>query len=280
MKIRYSYALLKYVHDAVTGEFANVGVILFAPEASHIAFKGSPTYGRLSQFFPGMDGDHFRRMIRSIELRAQESSRDVSGLFKADVQERAAFELGNRILPLDDSSLRFAEGGSGVSNDLAATLDRIYERYVERYSRKEQSQRRSDGVVLYTFKRLLVQRKLFANVPPKVIEAKDYQHEFPIAWKNGSWNVCEPVSFDYSDGSHLIERANTWLGRGVSLNDSREKFKLHLLVGKPRDAKLKNVYQKALNILRKMPLKPELVEEDEAKQFVDPIERDVAHQSC
>ena len=46
MKIRYSYALLKYIHDAVTGEFAVVGVLLYAPEASHIAFKGSPeSYG-------------------------------------------------------------------------------------------------------------------------------------------------------------------------------------------------------------------------------------------
>jgi Protein of unknown function (DUF3037) len=147
MKIRYSFALLKYVHDAVTGEFANVGVILFAPESSHIAFKGSNTYGRLSEFFPGIDGDHFRRMIRSIESRVLEASRDASGLFKTDVKERAAFELGNRILPLDDSSLRFAEGGSGVSNDLDETLDRIYERYVGRYSKKQQSQRRPDGVV-------------------------------------------------------------------------------------------------------------------------------------
>jgi Protein of unknown function (DUF3037) len=133
MKIRYSYALLKYVHDAVAGEFAIVGVILIAPEASHIAFRGSTTYGRLSQFFPGMDGEHFRRMMRSIESRAREASKNISGLFRAEVEDRAAFDLGNRILPIDDSSLRFAEGGSGISNDLNAAFDRIYERYVERY---------------------------------------------------------------------------------------------------------------------------------------------------
>src|SRR4051812_36877731 len=53
----------------------------------------------------------------------------------------------------------------------------------------------------------------------------------------------------YSDASHLLERANTWLGRGVSLDESREKFTLHLIVGKPRDAKLTSSFMKALNIL-------------------------------
>jgi hypothetical protein len=63
------------------------------------------------------------------------------------------------------------------------------------------------------------------------------------------------------------------------LNESKEKFKLHLLVGKPTNSKLKDAYVKALNMLHKMPLAHDLVQEDEAKQFVDLIERDVAHQS-
>ena len=31
MKIPYSFSVLRYIHDVVTGEFANVGVVLFAP---------------------------------------------------------------------------------------------------------------------------------------------------------------------------------------------------------------------------------------------------------
>src|SRR5436190_21941951 len=43
--------------------------------------------------------------------------------------------------------------------------------------------------------------------------------------------------------------------------------------------KLKDSFTKALNILNKMPLPHELVNEEEAKNFVDHIEKDVAHQS-
>ena len=33
MIIAYSFVTLRYVHDVVTGEFANVGVVLYAPDA-------------------------------------------------------------------------------------------------------------------------------------------------------------------------------------------------------------------------------------------------------
>jgi hypothetical protein len=143
MKIPYSYAVLRYVHDAVSGEFANVGVILYAPEVRHVAFKGSAVYDRLSEFFPGMDGDHFRRMIDSVQSRVSELA---TGSFQASTDAKSAFEIGKKILPLDDSSLRFAEGGSGITSDLPATLERVCERYVERYS-TSQHRRRSDEMV-------------------------------------------------------------------------------------------------------------------------------------
>jgi hypothetical protein len=278
-KIPYSYALVRYVHDVVTGEFANVGVILYAPARNHIAFKGTMAYGRLSEFFPGMDGDHFRRMIRTINSRSHDLSTTVSGLFKGEVTDQAALELANRILPVDDSSLRFTQGGSGLSSDLDSTLERIFERYVDRYTKKPQHQRRSDEVILNSVKPLLAQRKLLDKVEPVVIKAKNYEHTFPIAWRNGKLNACEAVSFDYSDGSYLLEKANTWLGRGVTLFEGAEEFNLHLIVGKPRDPALQASFEKALNILDKMPLPHEIVREEEAVKLVEEIEKDLASHS-
>jgi hypothetical protein len=34
MKTTYSFTILRYVHDIATGEFVNMGVALYAPEAS------------------------------------------------------------------------------------------------------------------------------------------------------------------------------------------------------------------------------------------------------
>jgi hypothetical protein len=35
MKLAYTYPLLRYVHDVASGEFANVGVVLFSPNARY-----------------------------------------------------------------------------------------------------------------------------------------------------------------------------------------------------------------------------------------------------
>ena len=32
MKTNYSTIILRYIHDVVTGEFANIGVVLYAPD--------------------------------------------------------------------------------------------------------------------------------------------------------------------------------------------------------------------------------------------------------
>jgi hypothetical protein len=36
MKATYSFVVLQYAHDVVSGEFVNVGVAVYAPEAKYI----------------------------------------------------------------------------------------------------------------------------------------------------------------------------------------------------------------------------------------------------
>ena len=51
MKTTFTYAILRYVHDIATGEFVNMGVALYAPEAKYVSAICSPRYGRLSKMF-------------------------------------------------------------------------------------------------------------------------------------------------------------------------------------------------------------------------------------
>ena len=58
---KYSYTVLRYVHDTMTGEFVNVGVALHAPEAGYLSAICRTTYRRVSAAFPGLKGEHFSR---------------------------------------------------------------------------------------------------------------------------------------------------------------------------------------------------------------------------
>jgi len=106
--------------------------------------------------------------------------------------------------------------------------------------------------------------------------AKDYDHEFDHAWKNGVWNLFQPVSMDLLDAESILDKANRWLGRAMNLKDSEDKFRLWMLIGEPRIEKLKPAYRKALNILNKMPVKKDFVTEPEAQRFSEQLAQEMA----
>lgn len=70
--IKYSYTVLRYVHDTMTGEFVNVGVALHAPEAGYLSAICRTTYRRVSAAFPGLKGEHFRAVMRHVQARFEQ----------------------------------------------------------------------------------------------------------------------------------------------------------------------------------------------------------------
>lgn len=127
----YTYTLFRYVHDTSIGEFANVGVVLTSPTAGYADAILSPNYGRLSKMFPGMDVDHFRRVISHMQSRFDEvKARLREGIDLAHVPG-SALELAHGVMAPDDSSFQWSPMGSGLAVDLPTALESIYQRMVE-----------------------------------------------------------------------------------------------------------------------------------------------------
>jgi hypothetical protein len=275
MSAKYTFTVLRYVHDVVAGEFANVGVALYAPEAGFLGCICATTYGRLSRFFPGVEGDHIKKLLRHIQTRIDEmGSALIDRLPLPDAPGDATSWIA-RVLPPDDSSLQFSAMGAGLSDDPGATLQELFHRYVALYQDVNQRISRIDEEIWPVFRQHLAQRNILSRLQPKRIAAKDYEHEFPHAWKNGVWNACEAISFDLMDSADIVEKANRWLGRTINLFESQEKFRLHLLLGKPRLAKQIDSFYRAQNILHKMPCPHDLFTEEEAEHFADFVQSEL-----
>jgi hypothetical protein len=184
-----------------------------------------------------------------------------------------------KVLPRDDSSLQFSPAGVGLSSDLENTLGELFERYVEQYSRVGESDRRTDEEVWKVYREPLERRDIASKLLPKKIIAPNYEYEFQHSWKNQSWHVCEPVSFDLVEAPSILDKANRWVGRAISLSESKEDFKIHVLLGEPQDEKLRSTFIKAQNILHKMPEVNEFVRESDAEQFADHLKTQMNHHS-
>lgn len=263
----YTYTILRYVHDTSTGEFANVGVVISSPEAHYTNAILRPTYGRLSKMFPGFDGDHFRTVVRHLQSRFDEISNRVQQEMDLGQKPGNAQEMAFSAIAPDDSSFQWSPMGSGLSSDLAATAESIYERMVERYDVQQANLSRSDELVWKTFKKSLEEKKILARLHPKVIAVQDDEVEFSHAWKNNQWHCMETLSFDLMQAQSIKDKAHSWLGRMTSIKDSNDKFKAYFLVGEPQLEQSKRAFEQALNVLHKTPVSHEIIRERDADAF-------------
>lgn len=275
MKTAYTFSVLRYVHDPVTGEFANIGVAMYAPAAKYLNALCASHYQRLSRMFEPIDGEHFRQITRFIESRIAALGQKLSSELPFKDAPRNIEELLAQVLPADDSAIQFSSAGGGFSSDLEKTLNELYLRYVERYLSKPTRPSREDEDVWKVFKTPLEKRQVIKHLRPKKIMAPNYDYEFEHARKNKVWHAYEPISFDLAEGDSIKDKANRWLGRVTTLSDSKDKFRLHVLLGGPRESNLQRAYVQAKNILHKMPAKPEFIEEDEAEEFADELKKEI-----
>jgi hypothetical protein len=275
MKTPYTFSVLRYVHDPVTAEFVNIGVALYAPDAKYLNALCTSRYQRLSNMFEPVDGDHFRQITRFVQSRVEALGQRLRTELPLKAAPKNIEDLLAQVLPHDDSAIQFSSAGGGFSSDLDKTLNELYARYVDRYVLKPQRPSRDDEEVWRAFKEPLEKREIIKHLRPKRISAPNYDYEFTRARKNEVWHAYEPISFDLVEASSIKDKANRWLGQATTLNDSQERFALHILLGKPKDSKLQTAFVQAQNILHKMPCKHEFVQEEEAEQFAEALKNEI-----
>lgn len=275
MSTAYSFTVLRYVHDAMTGEYANVGVVVYAPECKYIQARCTAHFGRLSRMFNGVEGEHVRSLLRYIQDQVNERGRRLRDELPL-AKPAGVMEIATQVLPPDDSSLQWSPPGGGVTDAPDAVLDSLYARLVARYEDKPHAHGRNEEEVWRVFRGPLATRSILPRLQPKLIRSAVDEYEFGHAWKNNRWHVYEPVSFDLVEPDAILGKAHRWVGRGVSLQEPEEPFVLHLLLGEPRDATVRPLYTKAENILNQIPVPHEFVREAEAERFAENLAAEMA----
>jgi Protein of unknown function (DUF3037) len=269
----YTYTVLRYVHDAATAEFVNVGVVIHCPQQRYLGAKLRRTHGRFSDLFPDLDPSAFRSAMSAIDraLKTAGEAYKKDDLFRSDAN---AASLARSVLPADDSSLQWSPVGSGLTSNPEQQLEHLFLRLVGRYDEK-QEHRRTDADVWRPIREKLDQAKLTSKLTEKVIRSTADSLEFKHAWKNGVWHCYEAVSFDLADADGIKNKARRWTGHLASVSDAADPFKPYFIVGAPTDRKLLPAFQDALAILKKSPVETEVFAETDVDTLVARIEAEI-----
>jgi hypothetical protein len=98
-KYKFQYQIVQYIHDIATGEFVNVGIIVFQPEMEYLGCKFAPNLNRLSDFFEGFHEFYVTQTLHHFQTELEKESTQLNNKWIS------LTEITNYILPQDDSSL-------------------------------------------------------------------------------------------------------------------------------------------------------------------------------
>jgi hypothetical protein len=251
----------------------NIGVILCAPGVRIIEARLESRYERLSDAFVNFDGDHYRRTLHQFTqvldiLRQRLSANALFDLW--DISANAQ-SIAEQIWPDMDLSFQIGEVMAGISDNPSDTLEQLFDRMVtSQYLRVKQG-KRTDDEVWTVYQEPLVRRKVIRNLRPTVLTTPEVEVKFAHAFRNERWHVLQPLSMDYKKRENIQNKATRWLGNAVALEANPELGTLYVLLGPPLIETHRAAYVKAKNLLHKMPIDHQLIEEDEAEDFADRI---------
>lgn len=216
-KVACQYALLRFRPFVETGEFANVGVVLMAPEARFFGFRLLKRYGRITQFFHQLDRkvylsgrdlfkeelNRFSAELRHLALDGRKRTPDIAmanGLFAELVRPREAM-------------LHFDELRVALADDPNAKLNALFDFYVERnFVTKEYQERLLESAV----RKLLYQANVGQAFQAAKIGTDDFEVNFPFVRKDKEGEplqVIKPLFLAQSDSTRVLTHGGQWVDK-------------------------------------------------------------------
>ncbi|MGH7487352.1 MAG: hypothetical protein ACREMY_17390, partial [bacterium] len=224
-------------------------------------------FERLSSAFAGFEGERFKQVLRHFEAAIEQERREMfesRHLFVADRNAVTADRIASRVWTDAGLSFRTSEPMGGLSENLPATLDTLFERFVTSQYQREQIETVSDEQV-WSALRTQLDPSVARALRPKKFETKDFFIEFPHAFRNEQWHLVQPLSMDYAHSARIQEKAARWLGNATALQDDPQAraSTLYLVLHRPSIERHKAAYEKAKNLLNKMQMKHEMFEDED-----------------
>ncbi len=175
------------------------------------------------------------------------------------------------MIPHDDAALQWSLSGGGLTESPAAELETLFHETVARHYELTDEARRDDAVIYREiFSPAFESPVVKPHMSSHEVTAPLASHVFPQAWKNGVWNVYQPLSFDLKQGGTIRNKAHRWESLTRFLSKSPEHPKIHLLLGAPSGEQRKD-YATAEDVLHASP-GIVMIEEDEAADFARELE--------
>jgi len=271
---KYQYQIVRYIHDRVTSEFVNVGIIVFQAESHFLKAKFVSKYGRISQFFTEVNGHYLISSLRQFEREINRIAKTTKELF---FDYKFISQITNSILPKDDSALECSEILLGIDVDPQAALDDLFERLVNKYSAESDKDSVDDKHVWKNvYKDYFDKYGITENLKSHSVETAHDTLQFDKAWKNGSWHCYQPISFDLKQTETIKNKVYKWSGIINELENTKEKMHLYFLTLSPsRHKSFRQFIEDTLSKRQSETITVSVINEKHADKFAKSLSEEI-----
>jgi hypothetical protein len=271
---KFQYQIVRYIHDRVTSEFVNIGVIVYQPEANYLQSKFINKFSRISQFFVDINGQYLLATLKQFEREINIYADRLNELFS---DHSSLAEITNSILPKDDSALVCSELFYCIDINEEAAIEGLYDRLVNKYNHDANKEHHDDKFVWKKYYKQYFDKYGITNkLKPHSVKTNHDEIEFDKAWKNGSWNCYQTLSLDLKRTEAIKNKVYKWKGILSELEDSHEKLHLYFLTVSPsRNKGIKKFIHDTLPTINKKTLQVTLIDIKEADKFAATLKKEI-----
>lgn len=215
-KFACQYALLRFRPFIETGEFANVGIIMMAPEARFFGFRLLKRYARITQFFHQLDR---RVYLEGRELFKEELDRFAGELRRLALDGRKAQpdlplarNLFAELVRPREAMLQFAEQRVVLAENPKEKLGQLFDHYIERnFVTREYQERLLENTV----RGLLFRAHVGAKYRREKIGTPDFTVNFPfVLMEEGkAQRVIKPLHLAQGDTTKILTHGGQWVDK-------------------------------------------------------------------
>jgi len=208
------YAIVRFTPFVETGEFANVGVVMMAPQARYFGFKLlTRRHGRITKFFEELDAKVFRHAMFELKEELQRVHDVLKGhgfdrrLKNNDIE--FAKRLFAEVLRTRETIVRFGEPRAVLADDPKKTLNELFAYYVERnFVTKEYRETVLDRGV----RQLLFKNQLGERFHRTKVGDDEFHVTFPFVELRGErpTKIIKPLNLAQDETTKILEHGNKW----------------------------------------------------------------------
>ncbi len=273
----YHYQVLRYMPDRVSGEFVNLGIVIYDPKTQKLESKFFQKITRVSSFFPTINSRHLASSLKFLQKEFDLiANRFISEL---SFEKKNTLDIITRkVLPKDDSSIFFTEVKEMLEMNSEIAIKFLYKRFVLNYVEEIDRDSINDKEVWNKiYKSYFETYGLSTHLRNHTVKTQLDTWEFDKAWKNGVWNCFETISFDLVKSEAIKDKVYKWSGKINELQTSKEPIHVFLLSKFPEGHReLESFIKRKLGKIKfSNDVTIELVSENNVEKFAKKLKKQI-----